>query len=323
MKSNPGCLKWVQEQSGFLIEEITNSLSPLLDNAGFYNVIQEILSATKRATGTANTQPPWHLLPLIACHAVCGGCKKALPAAASRMLLLAAADIFDDLEDADSMNTFSVKYGTAVTINAATTLIFLAEKTAARLKNRHLSGENALKIIELLNSTYIDACSGQHLDLTLKLNKDISEEDYLNTISLKSGSQIEYACEIGALSAGANKNITEKMGAFGHEIGMITQIANDIRGIIIGNDIINRKPTLPVIFAYTQKVAGYKQLGSFFKERNHETCSPSMIRDILFSAGAIQYSLVIIEEYKQSAHDILAALMKSGVRTERLGLFLK
>jgi hypothetical protein len=52
--------------------------------------------------------------------------------------MMAAGDVFDDIEDAESTDSLLAKYGPGVAVNAATALIVLAEKAICRLKETGL-----------------------------------------------------------------------------------------------------------------------------------------------------------------------------------------
>jgi len=58
-----------------------------------------------------------------------------LPATAALQLLRSAADVFDDIEDADNTESVPAKYGIALAANTASVLVVLAEKGFTRLKD--------------------------------------------------------------------------------------------------------------------------------------------------------------------------------------------
>jgi len=189
---------------------------------------------------------------MIVCEALCGDYRHALPVAAALRLLTAAAEVFDDIEDADSSSSLSARYGAPLATNAATTLLILAERAIARLKTRGVEDSIIVRVMDSVNSFYTAACAGQHLDLSLTSEMAVSEESYLRIAGMKSASTAECACYIGALLANANSELVDILGKFGHNLGMASQIANDIQGITVGNDIVKGKTTLPIIYALAQ-----------------------------------------------------------------------
>jgi competence protein ComQ len=175
--------------------------------------------------------------------------------------------------------------------------------------------------MDAVNSFYTTACAGQHLDLTLTL---VSEETYLQVIGMKSASQVECACHIGALLANANQELVDIFATFGHNLGMASQIANDIRGVTHANDIMKHKITLPVIYALTQADGeAHNQLESTFVKQSGPIPDSTQIKELLFRTGAIHYAMIKMALYKQRALDFLFEAEGAGASVERLKSFLK
>jgi octaprenyl-diphosphate synthase len=178
--------------------------------------------------------------------------------------------------------------------------------------------------MDAVNSFYTTTCAGQHLDLSLTSDIAVSEDIYLRVACMKSASTVECACHIGALLAAANQELVDKFALFGHNLGMASQIANDIRGITHGNDIVKHKITLPVIYALAQTGGeAHNQLEFAFYKPYESVPDPTQIKDLLFCSGAIHYTTIKMEYYKQRALDILIEVEKAGTSAERLKLFLE
>ena len=314
-----------KRQVELLRDEIEIELACLSEVADLYNVVKEPLSRARRGLAFASVESrPWPLLPLMVCEAICMRYEHALPAAAAMQLFMAAGDVFDDIEDADSSDSLSARYSPAVATNTATTLLILAEKALTRLRQTGVGDSVIVRIMDSVNSFYTTACAGQHLDLSLAPDMAISEEAYLRVTSMKSASQVECACHIGALLADANQDVVDILAKFGHNLGMAAQIANDIQGITQGSDIVKRKITLPVVYALTQADdEAADQLELAFRRPSESVLDTAQIRDLLFCIGAIHYATVKMQLYKQRALDILSDAERGGVRVERLKLFLE
>ena len=101
--------------------------------------------------------------------------------------------------------------------------------------------------------------AGEILQLSNISNQDISEEVYYQVIDKKTAVLFEACCKLGAISVGAPRDIVEKAAKFGHNIGMIFQIRDDIFdyydsaeiGKPTGNDMLEGKLTLPIIYSLT------------------------------------------------------------------------
>ena len=318
-------IMWQKEQASLVDDETEVLLASLSDVTGLCDIIREPLAGVRRGIVAETTScKPWYLLPLVVCEASSGHYEHAIPAAAALQLLMAAGEVFDDIEDADAVGSLPAKYGSAIATNAATALLILAERAISRLQGKGVTDCVIVRVMGAVNSFYATACAGQHMDLSLTSETTVTEDTYLRVASMKSASTIECACHIGALLATASHETVDSFTLFGNNLGMASQIANDIHGITRGSDIIEHKITLPLIFAlaHTEGEA-HNQLEFAFSKPCESVPSPTQVRDLLFASGAIHYSMIKMEIYKQHALDILHELEKTGYNVEKLRLFLE
>lgn len=316
---------WQNKQYKLLRDEIEAILNTISDAASLYELVQDPLTQTRRGHFIANsTDRPWPLLPMIVCEAISSSYKNALPAAAALQLFKAAAEVFDDIEDADSSESLPAKHGIALATNAATILLILAERGITRLKRIGVTDDIIVRTMDIVNSYYTTACIGQHLDIYVNSKTSISEDTYLNIARMKTASQVECACYIGALLSDTNQETIDIFARFGYNLGMAVQITNDIQGITNGSDLIKRKITLPIIYALNQTEGDSSNtLGIMYDNQSKSIPDLALIKDILFHSGAIHYAIVKMELYKQYALDILSEVKRVGINTERLKWFLE
>ena len=314
-----------ERQHRLLTEEIQALVSSLPTCGDLSALIREPLTKTKRGLAQeSDCASPWPLLPLMVCEVISGTFEQALPAAASLQFLMAAGDVFDDIEDADSSDALAAKYGASLATSAATTLLILAEKAIVRLKLRGVDDAVTVRVMNAVNSAYLTACAGQHLDLTHGAKLKIAEEEYVNIAGMKSAVQIECACRVGALLSATDENVVEAFARFGYNLGMAAQIANDIDGVVKGADILKHNITLPVIFALANTSSDdYTRLSSAFGNESGPTVNAAQIRDLLFRCGAVHYATVKMEIYRQTAADILSRMEIDGVNVKPLKVFLQ
>lgn len=310
-------------QKKLLREEIESSVSLLPEElSGF---VREPLTVSRRGLAVASErEAPWVLLPLITCESICGNYEEAIPLCASLQFFMAAGDVFDDIEDNDSPLSLSSRYGTAITNNIATTLLVLGEKAISRLKDRNVDDRTIVRILDAINSYYLIACTGQHKDLSCGKKIDISEDDYLDILSLKSASQIECASYTGALLATENKDLLDIFKEFGYSLGMMAQITNDIAGIISKKDLVNKKITLPVIFALSQSEEPVRnQLERYYRNKSDDEITIEQISYILSNSGAVHYTAIKMESYRLLASGAVDKAENCGIDTEKLRIFLR
>jgi geranylgeranyl pyrophosphate synthase len=314
---------WQSKQLTFLREEIEAVLT-CLDNTGkLYRIISDGIerSGLKKAD---TFDQPWCLLPLAVCEGICGRCDQAMPVAAALHILRVAADVFDDIEDQDSPDSLSAIYGDPFAANAATTLIFLAQSAIGRSIDKGIPADAVAQLTGTINRYYIDACIGQHLDLEGFEEGILSEDKYVEIAGKKSATTAQCACHAGALLGNARGSLVEVLTVFGYNLGMGFQIADDIEGIVHGNDIQTRKITLPVIYAFAVAESDDKNvLKQVYLMHEDSPVTTSQIKDLLFRIGAVQYSMIRMESYRQRAKNILRDAEKEGFNPQRLNPLLQ
>ena len=113
------------------------------------------------------------------------------------------------------------------------------------------------KIVQLLAELGRTLAAGEILQLSNIQNQTFSEDVYYQIINNKTAALFEACAKIGALSVGATYEQIDAAAKFGHNIGMIFQIRDDIFdyydskdiGKPTGNDMLEGKLTLPVIYS--------------------------------------------------------------------------
>ena len=129
----------------------------------------------------------------------------------------------------------------------------------------HLAGVPATERIPALLRTFnrvaTGVCEGQQYDVDFELRHDVSIEDYLMMIELKTAVLLGGALEMGALAAGASQATADHFYAFGRLTGLAFQLHDDlldtfgdggVTGKLTGNDIIRNKKT----FLYLKTLEG-------------------------------------------------------------------
>jgi len=316
---------WLNEREAALSLETEALLEVVPAKNGLRGLIREAINEnlpTRLSEGSK--YKPWMQLPLSVYEAVTGDWKPAVSLAVSLGLLKVAAETFDDAEDADSSRSIAARYGSAIAINLATTLLVLAEKALARLAKVGIKEERVVRILDTVNSYYTSACAGQHLDLSQPRGQWVSEDAYLEMSKLKSASAVECSCCSAAMLGTDNTALIDLLAALGGNLGLAAQIANDVQGITSGVDIARGKITLPVIYALTQTEPQTRdQLKSvFLKSSPVYRPKTEKIKRILFQTGSVQYAVIKMECCLQRARDILRQAQVEGLNSQPLNLFL-
>lgn len=113
------------------------------------------------------------------------------------------------------------------------------------------------RIMETLSETTTKMIEGEILQLTKTRDLDITEEEYIDIISTKTGALISAACRIGAILGSLPEDMEDALARFGMKTGIAFQIADDILdymadegklGKYLGKDLKEGKITLPLIY---------------------------------------------------------------------------
>ena len=114
------------------------------------------------------------------------------------------------------------------------------------------------EILQCFNETAIQVCEGQQYDMNFEKRDDISIDDYMMMIRLKTAVLIAGALKIGALYADADNDDTQHIYQFGIHLGLAFQLQDDLLdaygdtavfGKQTGQDIIDNKKTYLILKA--------------------------------------------------------------------------
>jgi geranylgeranyl diphosphate synthase, type II len=107
-------------------------------------------------------------------------------------------------------------------------------------------------VLDLFNITAVEVCEGQQHDMDFESRNDVSIDEYIEMIRLKTSVLVACALKLGAILAGAPKQDAEKLYEFGLSLGIAFQIKDDILDVFgdaslvgkkVGGDILANKKT--------------------------------------------------------------------------------
>ena len=108
------------------------------------------------------------------------------------------------------------------------------------------------KIAPLFADTNLQVCEGQQYDMDFESMENVSMEQYLKMIGLKTAVLIACSAKMGAILGEASNELSSQLYDFGYQLGMGFQIEDDlldsfgdekIFGKKLGGDILNNKKT--------------------------------------------------------------------------------
>jgi len=119
-----------------------------------------------------------------------------------------------------------------------------------------LFGQNTA-LADFINAT-IEVLEGEEIDIEFETRNDVTEEEYMEMIRLKTSVLLAYALKIGARLAGASEADQTHMYNFGEKMGLAFQVQDDLLDVYadknvfkknLGGDIVENKKTYLLIQA--------------------------------------------------------------------------
>ncbi|MBO4870744.1 MAG: polyprenyl synthetase family protein [Muribaculaceae bacterium] len=197
------------------------------------------------------------VLALMSCDALGGDIHAVLTPAVGLELFHNFTLLHDDVMDRADVRrgqpTVHRKWNDNVAILSGDAMLTMATQHIARTDDRHLP-----TVIGLFNRTAMEIYEGQQWDMDFEGRHNVSVEEYLKMIRLKTSVLLGCACQLGAIIADANQTDTEAIYEMGVNLGLAFQLQDDALdvwgdaatfGKEIGGDIMNNKKTFLLINA--------------------------------------------------------------------------
>lgn len=187
-------------------------------------------------------------------------------------------------------------------------------------------------VIELLNLTAMEIYEGQQLDMDFESRDDVTVEEYMEMIRLKTSVLLGCALKTGALLAGAPAVVLEKMYHFGIDLGLGFQLRDDYLdtfgdentlGKQVGSDILNDKKTWLMIKA-TENGTYRDIIKSTLKSSLSDTEKIESVRNCYFKLGLDKAILSLIDEFSNRALETIKGIeMNDSMKEYFTALALK
>lgn len=178
-------------------------------------------------------------------------------------------------------------------------------------------------MLEIVSEAVKSMAEGELLQLQKARKMYILEEDYFKIISAKTAALIAACTAMGAISVTKDAGTIQKMKDFGRNIGIAFQIRDDIldyesnglTGKTTGNDIKERKVTLPLIHSLGQASSQQKKkMLAIVKARKKSRSEINEVIRFVVSTGGLETAELKMNEYRDKALAILDSYPSSDVR---------
>lgn len=96
--------------------------------------------------------------------------------------------------------------------------------------------------LQLFNKTAIEVCEGQQMDMDFEQRNDVTLEEYIHMITLKTSVLLACSLKMGALAAGALGDSANKLYEFGKNMGIAFQLQDDYLDAFGDPDKVGKQP---------------------------------------------------------------------------------
>jgi len=165
--------------------------------------------------------------------------------------------LHDDLMDNADMRrgkmTVHKKWDANTAILSGDSMLVLSYQRMAQCDTTKLK-----QVLNLFTETALEIGDGQQYDMDFETRNDVTEDDYIEMIRLKTSVLLACALKIGALLADAPADDAENLYRYGEQVGIAFQLQDDfldvygdpkVFGKKIGGDILCNKKTYMLINA--------------------------------------------------------------------------
>ena len=275
------------------------------------------------------------ILTLMAADIFSGEYKTAFPAAMAvetfHNFTLVHDDIMDDAPLRRGKVTVHEKWNINTGILSGDAMLILAYQYFENYEPKVFQ-----KLAKLFSKTALEVCDGQQLDVDFETRNDVTIDEYIKMITLKTSVLVAAALKMGAIVAKADDEQAQYLYNYGLNLGIAFQLQDDYLdtfgnpetfGKQVGGDIIENKKTYLYLKALELSNEVDKQkLRSFYEQKlENNTAKINEVRAIFRANNIPKFIQEQIQFYTKKAFDLLSALNiteENKVKLKQFGLNL-
>jgi len=304
------------------------------------NIINKAIAETKYTAKPAELYEPISylmrlggkrmrpVLVLVSTELFGGDVLKALDAAIGIELFHNFTLMHDDIMDKAPLRrgnpTVHVKWNESAAILSGDVMFVEAYKLMIRVDDSILR-----KVLDIFSDTASGVCRGQQADMNFEKRDQVSLEEYIEMIRLKTAVLLAGSMQIGALIGGAEKEQADLLYEFGENLGLAFQLQDDILDVYgdpekfgkqVGGDILADKKTFLLIKA--RELARGESASELAKWLNKPDVladnKVNAITSIYNSLGVRKLAEAEMENYVRKALNALDKIIVENSRKELL-----
>jgi octaprenyl-diphosphate synthase len=183
--------------------------------------------------------------------------------------------------------------------------------------------KNRFDMLEIVSEAVKSMSEGELLQLQKARKLNITEADYFKIIISKTAALLSACTACGARSVTDNPETIQLMKDFGENIGIAFQIRDDLldyegtglTGKTVGNDIKEKKITLPLIYALEQSANSKKRhILGIVRSKKKSKADISEVITFVSDYGGMNYAEIKMNQYRDKALAILDSYPDSDIK---------
>ena len=182
-------------------------------------------------------------------------------------------DLMDNADVRRGHETVHRRWNANKAILSGDSMLVLAYQRVAQVP-----AEKLQQVLDLFTVTALEIGEGQEYDMSFETRNDVTEDEYIEMIRLKTSVLLACALKMGAILADAPQDDVERLYRLGEQIGLAFQLQDDLLdvygdpklfGKAVGGDIASNKKTYMLINAFNR--ANTKQRAELSRWINAKT----------------------------------------------------
>jgi octaprenyl-diphosphate synthase len=224
-------------------------------------------------------------------------------------------DIIDEAKTRRGRPAANTQWGNSKCVLAGDWLYMQAFKIAVQERN--------FRILDTLIELTQQMVEGELLQMET-LGRLISQDEYFDLIYRKTACLFSVCMRLGAILAGATVEQEEKLGKYGHDLGMAFQIVDDVLDLTASEDVLGKpvasdlregKVTMAVIHAL-ERCTGEERaaIEKILHDRAFNGVTHTQILEILQKYGSLEAANARATQYAESARKAICTFPDTEIK---------
>ncbi|MCS6951894.1 MAG: polyprenyl synthetase family protein [Bryobacterales bacterium] len=216
-------------------------------------------------------------------------------------------DVIDVAQTRRGRPSTNVIWGNHASVLAGDWLYMQAFQVALRERN--------FQVLDILIALTQMMVEGELLQLERIGSLEVTEADYMDLVDRKTASLFSACARLGALTAGAECAVQEKLAEYAWNLGMAFQLVDDVLdftaaetvlGKPVGSDLREGKVTLPLIYALQGATREERaRVECILRDHSYERVPFAEVLDLIRRRRGVERAMARAEAFTETARGLI------------------